>query len=171
MELRVSVKQKGAIFEGKAPEIINKAMTSAMYEATELLERKVKDLTPQGVGGAKGGLRSTIQSEVRGPGTPMVKGIVFTQSKYGEVIEKGRTAGKAMPPSGVLISWIEKKMGLSEGEAQRIEFVVRRAIGKHGFKTWPEGAGMFEDALAENIFNIEKIFNNYGFSIVAQLNA
>ena len=42
MELKVSVTQKGKIFEGKAPEIINSALTSAMYEATAFLEKKVK---------------------------------------------------------------------------------------------------------------------------------
>lgn len=167
MELKVSVKQIGAIFDGKAPEIINEQLTAAMYETTQFLQKKVKDLTPEGVGGAKVGLKATIYGEVIGKGMPVIKGIVAHQSVYGEVIEKGRRAGKKMPPEGTLIRWIELKMGKSEGEAKKIEFIVRRSIGKKGFL----GAGMFEDALADNIFKVEEIFNHYGFSIVAALNA
>jgi len=166
MELKVSITQKGKIFEGQAPEIVNKAMTLAMYEATSFLEREVKKRTPQGVGGAKGGLMSTIYGEVIGPGMPLVKGIVAHQSKYGDVIEKGRTAGKAMPPEGVLIRWIQVKMGLSEPEAKRVEFVIRRKIGQKGFP----GAHMFEKGLMENWTKLQEIFDRCGFEIARELN-
>lgn len=166
MELKAMITTKGAIFEGKAPKIIQEALTAAMYEATQFLEKKVKEKTPVGVGGAKGGLLSTIHGEVIGKGTPVVKGIVATPSLYGEVVEKGRTAGKTWPPEGVLIRWIQLKMGVDETTAQRLEFVIRRKIGKKGFP----GAHMFERALAESWPKLQGIFDRAGFDIVRQLN-
>lgn len=165
MELKATVTAKGAIFEGKAPEIIQTALTSAMYEATQLLEKKVKAKTPVGVRGAKGGLLSTIYGEVE-KGTPVIKGIVAAQSPYGEVIEKGRTAGKKWPPEGVLIRWIELKMGVDEATAQRLEFVIRRKIGKKGFP----GAHMFEQTFTQSWPQIKGIFERAGFNIKRKLN-
>ena len=166
MELKVSVTQKGKIFEGKAPEIINSALTSAMYEATSFLEKEVKRRTPVGVFGAQGGLLSTIHGEVIGKGTPVVKGIVGHQSKYGDVIEKGRTAGKKWPPEGVLLRWIEVKLGVEDNVAKQLEFIIRRKIGKKGFP----GVHMFERALIENWPKLQEIFDHCGFNIARELN-
>lgn len=156
----------GPLFEKKGPEIINRNLTAAMYEAVAFLEKKVKEKTPQGVGGAQGGLLSTIAGEVINKGTPLVKGIVFPRSEYGEVIEKGRRANKTMPPSGVLIEWIEKKLGLTDTEAQRVEFLIRRKIGKKGFP----GAQMFEVAFTTYFTQVQKIFDKYGFKIAMEMN-
>lgn len=166
MELKVLISQKGKILEGKAPEIIRDNLTSAMYEATEFLEQKVKERTPLGV--TKGGsLRSTIHGEVEGKGTPVIKGIVGHQSAYGDVIEKGRTAGKAWPPEGVLLRWIELKFGKDEIEAKRLEFVIRRKMGRKGFP----GAHMFEKALTEGWPKLTEIFDRMGFEITRELNS
>lgn len=165
MQLKANVVMTGPIFK-KGPEIVNKNLTAAMYEAVAFLEKKVKEKTPVGVGGAQGGLLSTIAGEVINKGTPFVKGIVFTQSKYGEVLEKGRRANKTMPPSGVLIKWIEQKMGLYGKEAERVEFLVRRKIGKKGFP----GAHMFEAAFTTYFGQIQSIFERYGFKIAQEMN-
>ncbi len=165
-ELRVSVNQKGKIFEGQPSEVVNQKLTSAMYEATAFLERKVEEHTPQGVGGAKGGLISTIQGEVQGKGTSVVKGVITHQSKYGDVIEKGRTAGKTWPPEGALLRWIEVKMGKGEGEAKKLEFVIRRKIGQKGFP----GVHMFEKGLTQNWPKVQEIFDRAGFEIASALN-
>jgi hypothetical protein len=168
MELKVSVTTKGKIFEGKAPEIIREQLTSAMYEATSFLEREVKKRTPTGVYGAKGGLVSTIHGEVLGKGTPMIKGIVgHGKGTYGDVLEKGRRAGKTWPPEGALLRWIEVKMGLDTVQAKRLEFIIRRKIGKKGFP----GAQMFEKALDENMGKLTEIFDKAGFEITRELNA
>ncbi len=166
MEMRVSITQKGNIFAGKAPEIVQGKLLEAMYEATAFLEREVKSRTPKGVYGEKDGLVSTVQGKVAGIGTPVIKGIVAHQSKYGDVIEKGRTAGKTMPPEGYLIRWIQVKMGLSEYEAKRLEFVIRRKIGTRGF----HGAQMFEHALTDNWSRLQSIFDRCGFEIARELN-
>ena len=166
MELKIAISQKGKIFEGKSQEIINDALTSAMYEATAFLEREVKKRTPIGVFGAAGGLKASIHGEVISKGAAVVKGIVGHQSVYGDVIEKGRRAGKAWPPEGSLLRWMEVKLGMDSGTAKRMEFIVRRKIGKKGFT----GAFMFEKAFNENINKIQKIFDNAGFEIAKALN-
>lgn len=165
MELKVSITQKGKIFEGKAPEVIQKKLDSAMTLAVLLLEGEVKLRTPEGVYGAKGGLQGSIHGEVQGKGTPIVKGVVATQSKYGEVIEKGRRAGKAWPPEGALLRWIEVKFGVSEKVAKRIEFPIRAKIGKKGFP----GAHMFEKGLDKNWPKVQKMFDDAGFEIAREL--
>jgi len=166
MELKVSIETKGKIFEGKAPEIIQEALTEVMYEATAFLEREVKLRTPRGVFGTAGGLVSTIHGEVMGKGTAAIKGIVGHGSVYGDVIEKGRTAGKTWPPEGVLIRWIELKIGVAEDMARRLEFVIRRKIGQKGFP----GAHMFEKALKEGWPKLKEMFDRVGFRITKKLN-
>lgn len=166
LEQRITVTAKGPVFEGKAPEIINAALSGFITEAVVYLKREVKRGTPTGVYGVQGGLLSRIGHEVTGKGTPLVKGVVGHTSPYGDVIEKGRTPGKAMPPEGTLVRWLEVKLGLDEKEAQRIEFVVRRKIGRKGFA----GAAMFEHALERGWPAISSMAERAGFDLARSLN-
>ena len=117
-----------------------------------------------GVGGAESGLVATEFGEVIQYGTSVI-GMVGHASGYGDVIEFGRRAGKKMPPAGVLLSWIELKMGLTGKSAERVEFLIRRKIGKEGF----EGAHMFEKAWNESQGDLQKIFDRAGFDIAIDL--
>ena len=47
-------------------------------------------------------------------------------------IERGRGAGKRMPPGGVLLGWMSR-----HGIPASAEFVVRRAIGRRGIRPRP----------------------------------
>ncbi|MBI5075631.1 MAG: hypothetical protein HZB62_10775 [Nitrospirae bacterium] len=165
MDMQATISVTGRIFKGDAPAVINKSMTALMYKVVAFLERAVKARTPRGVFGAQGGLLGSIQGEVQGKGTPTIKGTVFHGSKHGDVVEKGRTAGKAMPPAGTLVRWLEVKLGLSEKQAQRIEYVVRRKIAKKGFA----GAYMFERAWTEHWPYIQRMFEQEGFEIAKEL--
>lgn len=165
MQYAATIVARGALLNGKAPKIIQAGLDRVMVEAIQFLIREVKERTPQGVYGAQGGLLGSIQGEVLGKGTPLIKGIVFSSQKYAEVVEKGRRPGKGMPPPGVLLRWIEVKLGVDERTAKSLEFVIRRKIGQKGF----EGAHMFERALDENFSSIQKIFRKEGFSIVRRL--
>lgn len=160
------VSEKGAFFEGKATEIIQREMSSAMYEATAFLESEVKEGTPQGVFGDQGGLLSTIHGEVIEKGETIVKGIVAHQSAYGDVVEKGRDPGKSWPPEGALLRWIEVQLDVGERAAKNLEFVIRRKIGQKGTK----GAHMFENALKENWNRVAEIFDRHGFEIAKKIN-
>jgi hypothetical protein len=180
MELKIKIEVKGALLEGKAPKIIQKGLDRAITEATLFLYKEVAQRTPQGVYGAQGGLLASIQHEVQQKGTPIVKGIVVSASKYAEVIEKGRTAGKGMPPGAILASnlktrelmaqgglvrWIMQKFGVDMKKAIQLEFVVRRSIGRKGFK----GVHMFEKALNENFGELQRIFERHGMTIAREL--
>ncbi len=164
--ISIRIDTSGALLNGQAPAIVQKNLDKAIVEATLFLWREVQSRTPQGVGGYQGGLISTIQQEISGKGTPVVKGTIFQGKPYGEVIEKGRTAGKGMPPEGSLLRWLEVKLGLSEKEAKRIEFVVRRKIKAKGF----DGAHMFEQAIQDNLTRVEAMFTKVGFTITTELN-
>lgn len=166
MDLRLKIESQGALLSGEAPKVVQTNLDRFVTEATMLLLGEVKKRTPQGVFGAQGGLLGSIQAEVIGKGTPLIKGVVASAHKYAEVIEKGRTAGKGMPPMGSLIRWIEVKMGLSADQAKKIEFVVRRSIGRKGFS----GAHMFEDALIDNLNRLVAMGEAAGLRIATELN-
>lgn len=165
MTIQVKIETKGALLSGQAPKIIQGNLDRFVTQVTMFLDGEVKKRTPQGVFGAQGGLIGSIQNEVIGKGTPLIKGTVMSAQKYAEVIEKGRSPGKGMPPKGLLIRWIETKLGLSETEAKRVEFVIRRSIGKKGF----EGRFMFEKAVTENIGKIETMAQACGLQIAVEL--
>lgn len=169
MELRYQVKQSGALFQGQASEIVQKRLNSTMHEAVMFLEREVKRIIEaegrMGVGGSEIGLFKSVAGEVLDQGSSVIKGIVGHSKSYGEVIEKGRRPGKAMPPEGVLLQWIQLKMGLSGKSARRVEFLIRRKIGRKGFP----GIHMFERAYTENRGKIQKMFEKSGFEISEDL--
>lgn len=176
MELKVLIQQKGPISEGRAPEIVSTGLRGAMEEAVVFLVRAVKEEIEKkniiGVGGAKGGFRASIQGDVIQKGTPVskgesiIKGIVASQSAYGEVIEKGRRPGQKWPREGWLLKWIEVKLGVDPETAKRLEFVIRRKIGVKGF----EGKHVFEEALRNNEPKLREIFERAGFQIATGLN-
>ena len=165
MNLQIKISTKGALLSGKAPQVIQANLDRFVTEATLFLDAEVKKRTPQGVFGAQGGLLGSIQNEVQGKGTPIVRGIVMSAQKYAEVIEKGRSPGKGMPPKGMLVRWIETKLGLSETEARKVEFVIRRSIGITGFK----GRHMFEKAATENQSVLDAMAGRYGLTIAREL--
>jgi hypothetical protein len=163
--LGVNIQKSGAVLNGKGPEVIQAGLDRLVDMVTMFLLAEVKKRTPQGVYGAQGGLLGSIQADVAAKGTQVVKGTVMSAQKYAEVIEKGRDPGKAWPPEGVLLRWIEAKLGMSGAEAKRVEFLVRRKIGQKGF----EGRHMFEKALTENSGRIEAMAQAEGFKIAVEL--
>lgn len=165
MNLSIKATARGAVATGKAPAVVQSNLDRFVTEATLVLDGEVKKRTPQGVYGAQGGLIGSIQHEIRGRGTPIVKGMVMTAQKYAEVIEKGRRPGKGMPPRGTLLRWLEVKLGLGEAEAQRVEFAVRRSIGIKGF----EGRHMFEKAVSENQGRLDQMARACGLAITTEL--
>jgi len=164
-QIRIDISTKGALLSGKSPQVIQAGLDRFVTSATMFLDVEVKKRIPQGVYGAQGGLLGSVQHEIQGKGTPIVKGIVMSAQKYAEVIEKGRSPGKGMPPAGVLVRWLEVKLGLDEKTARRIEFVVRRKIGIKGF----EGRHMFEKAVTENQARLDQMAQAAGLIIATEL--
>ena len=165
MNLTARIEISGPLLAGKGPAVVQKHIDRFVTSGVMMLTREVKVRTPQGVSGAQGGLLASIQPEVTGRGTPLVRGSVGTASRYGEVVERGRRPGRGWPPRGALVPWIQLKFGLSEREAQRIEYVVRRKIAQKGF----EGAHMFEKAFTENLSRLQEMAQREGLAIVVEI--
>ena len=167
MNLKLTVNVEGALLKGMAPKIIQKNLDETITRVTNLLENEVLKRTPQGVIGSKAGLIKSIKGKVIGKGTPLIKGIVFHTSVYGDVIEKGRRPGKGISMAGreALIPWINEKLGITGKQAERVAFLISRKIKLHGF----EGRHMFENALKENMSVIDDIFTKVGFDIAREL--
>jgi len=165
MSLSIKIDVQGALLKGKAPEIVQKNLEEAVTKVTELLHAEVVKRTPQGVSPAGSGLLHTINSKVIQKGTPIVKGIVFHGSKYGDVIEKGRAAGKGIPIDE-LTTWVQRRLGITDPEmVRKVSIIISTRAKKYGIK----GVHMFENALNENMDKIEVIINKAGFDIVKEL--
>ncbi|MEA5113020.1 MAG: hypothetical protein VB050_03250 [Geobacteraceae bacterium] len=167
MNLSATTQKKGAIVTGRGPEKIQAGLDRLITLVTMFLLAETRKRTPQGLYGAQGGLLGSIQAEVKDKGTPIVKGSVMSAQKYAEPIEKGRSPGKAWPPEGALVRWIELKFGVDEVTAKRVEFVVRRKIGRRGFP----GAFMFERSATENTGRIDAMAQAEGFNIAVELDS
>jgi hypothetical protein len=166
MGYRVRIETTGPLLQGKAPATVQRHVEAFVTEATLFLAMEVQKRTPQGVYGAQGGLLSTVQPDIQGKGTMLVKGIIGHAKSYGDVVEKGRGPNKGMPPKGSLVRWIEVKMGLDQKTARRIEFVVRRKIGRSGFP----GAEMFEKGFVENFARVQAMAAKRGLLVSQELN-
>lgn len=110
-----------------APVILAEEMRTGATRAILAVEGKAKELAPVDTGT----LRRSITHDVQ----PMAGGIRASAGSavpYAEVVEKGRGAGKPMPPTGSLLGWM-RRHGIDEGA----EFVIRRAIGRRGIPARP----------------------------------
>lgn len=166
MELRVRIEVSGPLLAGKGPAIVQQHIERFVDLAVSLLVREVKIRTPRGASPAGSGLAYSIKEDVQGRGTPLVRGIVGTASKYGEVIERGRRPGRGWPPKGVLLEWIRYRFGVTDQKTlERLEFLIRRKIGQKGF----EGVHMFEKALTENFNRLQAMAQREGLALVAVL--
>ena len=142
MELKATVSMKGAIFDGTAPKIIHEKLLSAMYEATQFLERKVKEKTPY----RTGHLRSTIFGEVVKYGTP-VTGLVGHTCKYGDPVEWG---------TGIY-------------GPKRMAYTITTKTGKKVTRKGMMGSFMFAKTFNNDWAKVTEIFDRMGFDIAAKL--
>ncbi|MCF6265234.1 MAG: hypothetical protein L3J57_01660 [Desulfuromusa sp.] len=165
MQFTAHLKATGPLF-AKGPELVQHNLDAFVEEVVQMLEREIKELTPQGVYGLRGaGLLNSIGHTITGRGSKHVRGVIGTPQPYGEFVERGRRPGK-MPPQGVLLRWVEVKLGLSGKEAQRVEYLIRRKIGQKG----TAGAAMFAKGLLENLPRIEQISRRYELKTTVDLN-
>ena len=124
----------------KYPKVVRQEVLKTMEIVTARLEKEVAERTPRGVFGAAG-LVGSIFGEVKSIGKK-VTGTVGTPLEYGEVVEKGRRPGKAMPPVGPIALWARRILGVPEDKSKKVGFAIARSIAIHGTK----GAKMFERA-------------------------
>ena len=142
MELKATITAKGAMFDGKAPEIVRRGLLAAMYEATQFLERKVKEKTPY----RTGHLRSTIFGEVVKYGTP-VTGIAGHTCKYGDPVEWG---------TGIY-------------GPKRMAYTITTKSGKKVTRKGMMGSFMFAKTFNNDWEKVKEIFDRMGFEIAREL--
>lgn len=143
------------------------AAEQGLTETVGFLHKQVVEKTQRG---ATSFLRGSIHSEVRGQTLESLRGVVGTPAKYADVVERGRRAGRPMPPSGVgsgLWLWVRRKLRVPEGEARGVAFVIARSIKKEGI----EGKHMFRDALRDNRARIQARMRELGFRLARRLGA
>ena len=131
------------------PEIVEDESRVFLEIVLAFLQRLVQAFTPVGTTGL---LRRSVKTQIFGQRVNL-RGEVFTGAEtasYAETIELGRTPGSRMSPKGVLITWIKRKFGVDEFEAERLEYPVARNIARFGFFGKPNGFQMFAKALKES---------------------
>lgn len=111
----------------QAPVIVREEQFRAMARAIRPIELDAKAESPWDTGMLRRSITSRIESAVGS-----VTGIAGTNVPYARVVEDGRTAGAAMPPSGVLLQWMRR-----HGIDAEQEYLIRRAIGRKGTKPQP----------------------------------
>lgn len=59
---------------------------------------------------------------------------IANSAPYSGVIEDGRRKGARTPPRQAIARWAQRKLGLTEKEAQRAAFAIARSIAKRGLR-------------------------------------
>lgn len=147
------------------PERLLPAIRAALAESAALLEKEIRQRTPQGVGGTQSGLRGSMFGEIQE--SPFaVWAMVGSSLPYGIVVEFGRTPGKAMPPIAALLPWVKLKFGIAdESEAKGMAFAVARNIAKEGTL----GRFMFYQGATAALSRIVAIFELHVGQVSASL--
>jgi phage gpG-like protein len=124
-----------------AEPVIAESFRYAMVRSTAVVQHDAMVAAPVDTGT----LRRSIAVEV----TPYV-GTIGSALVYAPVVEYGRRPNKPMPPRGSLVPWMRR-----HDIDERAEFVIRRAIGRHGTPARP----YLVPALERNRRAIEREFD------------
>lgn len=143
MNMTIRVDTSGALLKGQGPEVIARNVEEAITDATLFLEGRVKMRTPR----RTGNLARSIQHEIQGKGTAVVKGIVATAQPYALPVETGTGV---YGPKGV-------------------PYVVKTKNGKQVTIQGMKGAEMFKGTLIEYQNAVEAIFARHGLQIAVEL--
>ena len=147
---------------GKYPDAAKAARVSKLTQALMLVERAVKQRTPEGAGPMH--LRDTIFGRTSILGR-QVHGILGTPARYGESVEMGTRPH--FPPVDPIRHWVERKLRISGDEAKGVAFLIARAISRRGTK----GAHMFDKGFEVSKSRIMEILNGIPDEIVRKLNS
>lgn len=125
------------------PEMVDEELSRAALEASIIVTRNVKDVTPVGVSRGGGeGLQASIRYQIY-PSAGEVTGVISSPLNYVEPVEIG--SRPHMPPVESLREWAESK-GLSA-------WAVAKSIAKHGTK----GQWMFKKGFETSGPMLERI--------------
>ncbi|WP_447978083.1 hypothetical protein [Candidatus Nitrospira bockiana] len=144
------------------PDVIRDGVRAALAEAGPLIEKAVRERTPQGLGGTGSGLRGSLFSELK-ESPSLFESITASSLPYAAPVEFGRRPG-AMPPVQALLPWVARFVTLKQGEtATGVAFAIAQSIALRGTRLWrrsPPGARMFEEGAKAAFPLIERIFKD-----------
>jgi hypothetical protein len=144
------------------PEASEEARVARMTEALALLEREVKERTPEGAGPIH--LRDTIFGKTSVMGRK-VHGFLGTPAKYGESVELG--TAPHFPPVEPIRHWVEKKLRISGNNARSVAYMIARAISRRGTK----GAHMFGEGFDASEARVVGILEKIPGDITTRVNS
>ena len=149
MEISVKIEgiEKLAAGAAAAPATLASEVRTAMTAGSLLIEGTGRSLAPKDTGRLAG----SITHQISGGGANL-QSKIGPSVGYGLVVEKGRGAGKPMPPAGAIAGWAARK-GISPDAL----FVLRRSIGRKGIKARPYMKPAFDQNQARVVAGFEKV--------------
>lgn len=151
-----------ALAQGFQPALLRGLQAGAQRAVAYLVDRTgiVPPANPNGIG--SGGAVNTGDFRRRWRARPMPDGVVISNDHpAGDVIEHGRRPGK-MPPREPIARWAQRRLGVPSAEADRLGYVIARAIGDRGLigrkiLTAPEAQNRIAELVTrEMIFELER---------------
>lgn len=113
----------------KAPEVVRRLLGFAIERGAQEVAREARDKAPKAF--------STLTNSIRAQRLSDLHYFVAPGMNYAPWVEGGRMPMRKMPPKGSLVAWIKLKLGVSEKQAGRLEFVIARAIQRQGIQPQP----------------------------------
>lgn len=139
----------------RMPEMVGEELSRAALEASIVVTRNVKEVTPVGVSRGGGeGLQASIRYQIY-PTAGEVTGVISSPLRYVEAVEIGTRPH--MPPVSALEEWAASK-GLSA-------WAVAKSIAKHGTK----GQWMFKKGFEASQPALERIADSAVSRILQRL--
>lgn len=143
-----------------APELVQRELRAAMNKTVLYLDGVVKERTPTAYGTLRNSIFNEVNSAPEGLG---VEGVVGSSLAYAAYVELGTKPH--LPPVAPLIDWVQKKLGLEEGDAVSAAYAIRATIGKRGTLA----VGMFNTGLTAATPKIEQYFEQAVGNIAAAM--
>lgn len=144
---------------GALPEITQAELHRAMFEATVLLEREVKDATPTATGLTRASIGSFVTDVPDG-----LLGVVGSAQPHVEYVELGTRPH--FPPLEPIQDWVRVKFGISEeSEIEAAALAIARKIAARGTL----GVGMFHRTWARLGPQVETLFSRARDRIAARM--
>lgn len=133
---------------------------STMEATLSLVEQNVVSRTPVGVGT----LSQSITSRIFGQPVNLA-GEVGSSLIYAPVMEFGRRPGARMPPVEPIRTWLIRKGIMGPDQADKMAFVVARAIGRKGIRA----RRMFRDGWRVSRPKVLELWRKMPGRIIARL--
>ena len=112
----------------------NRGLLSGAARAVPILHRATDIAPPASPNGSRGA-SNTGRFRRSWKTMRIERGVaIFNDAPYAPVVEGGRRKGAKMPPPGALVSWVQRRAGVSKKDAKAAAFLIARAIKQRGLK-------------------------------------